>query len=433
MNQNGSKTARKDGMVAAILEKTELPRMCRVRQSFDDTHIAQLEDEVRRQLKRPGTLDRVRPGQSIAVTAGSRGVADIARILRTVVDEIRCVGGHPFVIPAMGSHGGAVATGQLGILRGYGITEESMGCPIRATMDTVQIGSAGNGMPVRIDANAAEADGIVVVGRIASHTSFHGSHESGLMKMVTIGLGKQYGAEICHEQGFGKMERNIVSIARETIASGRILFGLGIIENAYNQTKQLASVPAELIEAEEPGLLKEAKACKASLLVKDIDVLVVDEAGKNISGEGMDPNVTGRWSTPFASGGPEIQRIALLDLTDASHGNAGGFGMADFSTQRAFDKMDFDQTYPNILTPTVIRPGMIPIIMANDELAIKAAVQTCNGIDKENPRVIRIRNTKKIDEILISEALVEEVLGTPGMEMLGEPAFMQFDGDGNLV
>ena len=335
------KIARRDGMVAAIVAKTQIPKMCRAKQTFDSTYIEDIEGEVRKQLQRPGTLDRIKPGQTIAVTCGSRGVANIARITRAVVDEIKRVGGKPFIFPAMGCHGGAVASGQVEILKEYGITEETIGCPLRATMETVQIGVSEYGIPVRIDKYASEADGIVVIGRVKNHTSFHGRFESGLMKMVTIGMGKQFGAEICHEQGFGKMERNVVSIARVTIATKPVLFGLATIENAFDRTKRLAAVPAEMFETEEPALLKEAKANMPSLMIKDFDVLIVDESGKNISGEGMDPNVTGRWSTPYASGGPNIQRIALLDLTDESHGNAGGFGMADFSTQRAFDKMDF--------------------------------------------------------------------------------------------
>ncbi|MHB1314205.1 MAG: nickel pincer cofactor-dependent isomerase, group 22 [Christensenellales bacterium] len=419
-------------MVAAILEKTIIPKMCRVRQTFDDAHIVDIEGEVKKQLTRPGTLDRIKPGQTIAVTAGSRGVANIARITRAVIDEIKRAGGKPFIFPAMGCHGGSVAPGQVEILKGYGITEEAMGCPIRATMETVQIGVSAYGIPVRIDKYASEADGIVVIGRVKSHTSFRGKIESGLLKMVTIGMGKQFGAEICHEQGFGVMERNVVSIAQVTIEKRPVLFGLATIENAFDETSRLAAVPAELFLAEEPALLEEAKANMPRLLIQEFDVLVIDEAGKNISGEGLDPNVTGTWSTPYASGGPLKQRMVLLDLTDESHGNAGGFGMVDFSTQRAFDKMDFEITYPNILTPTVIGPGKIPIIMANDELAIKGGIQTCNGIDKERPRVIRIKNTLKLGEILVSEALVEQARNTPGMEVLGEPAYMKFDEDGNL-
>ncbi len=426
------KIARTDGMVAKIVEKTRIPKMCRVKQTFDHTSISDIEGEVRKQLQREGTLQRVKPGQTIAITCGSRGVANIARITKAVVDEVKRVGGKPFVFPAMGCHGGAVAEGQIEILEGYGITADTMGCPLKATMETVQIGVSEFGLPVRIDKYASEADGIILIGRIKPHTCFRGPYESGLVKMSVIGMGKQYGAEICHAAGFGKMEENLVANGKVILANPKVLFGLATIENAFDQTKKLVAVPAEKIFDEEPALLQESFANMPSLLIQEFDVLIIDESGKNISGEGMDPNVTGTWSTPYASGGPVKQKTVLLDLTDESHGNAGGFGMVDFSTQRAFDKMDFEKTYPNILTPTVTGPGKIPIIIANDELAIKAGIQTSNGIDQNNPRVIRIKNTLHIGEILVSEALVEQAKKTPGMEVIGEPEYMKFDENGNL-
>lgn len=428
----GRKKARNDGMVAQILMKTPLPKMCRVRQKFNDFQLFNIEEAVASQLQRPGTLDRIRPGQSIAVAVGSRGIANIALITRTVISAIKHMGANPFIIPAMGSHGGSRAEGQVKILESYGIIEEAMGCPICATMDTIRIGTSEYGLPVYIDRYACRADGIVVICRVKPHTAFQGRYESGLLKMITIGLGKQKGAETCHAQGFGHMEKNLVANAKVILENCKVLFGVASVENAYDETRRIAAVPAEKFFDEEPRLLEEAKEHMPSILIKEFDVLVIDESGKNISGDGMDPNITGNFCSPYASGGAVKQRTVLLDLTEESHGNAGGFGMVDFSVQRAFDKMDFEMTYPNIITPTVPGPGKIPVILANDQLAIKAGIQTCNGIDYEHPRVVRIKNTLKMGEIQISESLVEQAQKTPGMEVMEEPKEMVFDENGNL-
>lgn len=431
--ESDRKTAKKDGMVAAILEKTRIPRMCKVRQKFDQDYLSDIEGELVTQLQRPGTLDRIKPGQSIAVTAGSRGIAHIERITRTVIEEIKRIGANPFIIPAMGSHGGSRVEGQVEILKSYGITEKTMGCPIRATMETVQVGVSEYELAVYMDKYACQADGIVAIGRVKPHTAFRGRYESGLLKMITIGLGKQKGAEICHAQGFGNMEKNLVANAKVILANCKILFGVAIVENAYEEIRRIAAIPADKFFDEEPCLLKEAKEHMPSILIKEFDVLIIDESGKNISGDGMDPNITGNFCGPYAWGGAVKQRTVLLDLTKESHGNAAGFGMADFSCQRAFDKMDFELTYPNILTPTVPGPGKIPVILANDALAIKAGIQTCNGIDYEHPRVVRIQNTLKMGEISISESLVEQAKNTPGIEVIDQPKELVFDRDGNLV
>jgi hypothetical protein len=428
----GRKKARNNGMVAQILAKTQIPKMCRVRQKFDGFQLTDIEGEVTTQLQRAGSLDRIRPGQAIAVAVGSRGIANIGRITHTVITAIKRMGATPFIVPAMGSHGGATAEGQVRILESYGITEAAMSCPIRATMDTVLIGCSDWGLPVYIDRYASQADGIVIICRVKPHTAFRGRYESGLLKMTTIGLGKQKGAEVCHTQGFGQMEKNLMANARVILENCRVLFGVAALENAYDQTRRIAVMPVESFFDEEPSLLKEAKKYMPSILIKEFDVLVIDEAGKNISGDGMDPNITGNFCSPYASGGAVKQRTVLLDLTAESHGNAGGFGMVDFSVQRAFDKMDFEMTYPNIITPTVPGPGKIPVILANDQLAIKAGIQTCNGIDYRHPRVVRIKNTLKMGEIMISESLVEEARTNPRMEILEEPAELIFDQNGNL-
>lgn len=426
------KVARTDMSVAGIVSKQSIPRMCKVRQKFDDYEIHDVEAEVKKKLQRPGTLDRIKPGQSIAITAGSRGIANIARITKTIVDEVKRVGGKPFIVPTMGSHGGATAQGQLEVLASYNITENTMGCPIRSSMETIQVGVSEYGKPVRIDKNATEADGIIVVGRVKPHTAFRGRYESGLIKMIAIGLGKQFGAEICHADSFRYMEQNITSIAKVAIEKCKIIFGVATVENAYDETRRIEAVPAEKFFDEEPALLEEAKKNMPVILFPEIDVLIVDEIGKNISGDGMDPNITGTFCTHYASGGVTKQRTVVLDLTEETHGNAIGLGMADFSVQRAFDKMEFEKTYPNVLTSTVISVAKIPMILASDRLAIQAAIQTCNKIDYNNPRIVQIKNSLKIGEIYISESLLEEAKNNPQIEILEEPKEMAFDENGNL-
>ncbi|WP_319558876.1 lactate racemase domain-containing protein [Marispirochaeta sp.] len=427
-----TKTALNNKSVARIISKQKIPRFYRIQQNFDDYCMQDIPKAVVSALERPDTFDCIKPGQRIALTAGSRGVCNIVEILKTVADQIKKKSAQPFIIPAMGSHGGATAEGQTAVLESYGISEESTGCPVLSSMETVQIGIAGNGKPVRIDKIASEADGIILVGRVKAHTAFSGNIESGLLKMAVIGLGKQFGAEICHADGFGEMEDNICSIAKVIFDSGKISFGIALIENAYDKTRRISAIPTNRIFAEEPEMLLEAKKHMPSILLNPVDVLVVDAIGKNISGSGMDPNISGTFSTPYISGGLEKQRVVVLDITKESHGNGLGMGAADFSVQRAYDKFDFEMTYPNALTSTVIRPVKIPMILANDRLAIAAAIKTCNMINFDNPRVVRIKNTLEIREIMISEALYAEAEVHPQIKIIGGPEKLKFDVWGNL-
>lgn len=432
MRSDEGKLARTDGMVAELLSKVRIPKVCKARQQFDAVRIMAIEAEVRKALQRPRTLDRIGLGDSIAIAVGSRGVANIAIIIRTIADEVKCVGGNPFIVPAMGSHGGATAEGQNEVLAGLGITEDTMECPVRATMETVQIGKSGSGLPVYLDKYADEADGIIVVNRIKPHTGFRGPYESGLLKMIVIGLGKQKGAELCHSQGMQFMGQNIGAIAKVILQKSSILFGVATVENAYDQTRRIAAIPAARIWAEEPELLIEAKKHMGSIFIDEIDVLVIDEIGKNISGDGMDPNITGNFATSYATGGIKRQRIVVLDLTDATHGNFNGLGMADFSVQRAFDKCDFETTYPNTLTSGCTALQKIPLILANDRLAIQAAIQTCDANGRQNPRIARIKNTLELGEIYISANLLENVRTNSRIDVLEEPREMRFDSNGNL-
>ncbi|MEW6718837.1 MAG: lactate racemase domain-containing protein [Thermodesulfobacteriota bacterium] len=420
------------GIIDEILESTVLPRMIRARQTFPAPEVRDVPAVLREELRKPAISGRVRRGMRIAVAVGSRGVAEIPRIARGVVEELRNLGAEPFIVPGMGSHGGATAEGQARVLADLGVTEESAGCPIVSSMEVAELGALDNGLPVYMDRRAMEADGIVVVNRVKPHTAFSGAIESGLVKMITIGLGKQKGADSCHAYGFAHMERNMIDMAKVKLARAPFLFGVATVENAYDRIARIVAVPAEEILATEPRLLAEARENMPSIPFDRLDVLVVDRMGKDISGSGMDPNITGRASNPAIRVTPKATRIAVLDLTAASHGNAVAMGLADVITRRLFDKIDFGHTYANVLTSTVTRSGMIPLIMDNDRLAIRAAVKTCNARDMGRVRMVRIRDTLRLEEFHYSESLQVEARGNARISPLGPPEEIAFDAEGNL-
>jgi len=378
---------------------------------------------------------KVKPGMTIAVTAGSRGIANVDIITKAVVDEVKRRGAAPFVVPAMGSHGGATAEGQKRILAGYGITEEAMGCEIRSSMEVVELGTSSTGLPVYMDKNAYESDGVIVSCRLKPHNAFRGPYESGPCKMMAVGLGKQKGAERVHSEGMDHIHENIPSIARVILEKGPILFAIPCIENAYDETCRIEAIDVPDIMDREPELLKFAFSQMPSLLVGACDVLVVDETGKNYSGTGVDPNITGTFSTEYAHGGVKVQRTCFLDLSEASHGNSLGVGLANVITRRFFDKIDIEQMYPNCITSTVLASARIPCVVYSDKEAIQMCIRTCNGIDQRNPRVIRIPNSLHIGQIMLSEAYYEDVRAGkyPGVSPLSEPEELTFDAEGNLL
>lgn len=421
-------------VIEKLLEETAVPNMLRVRQVFDDTHIdpEQIPQTVVEQLSQEKISGTIRPGMRIAITVGSRGVANIALIVKSIVTYLQTLGAKPFVVPAMGSHGGATAQGQREVVESYGVTESYIGCPILSSMDTVIVGKTENGLDVHVDKNAFESDGIIVCGRVKPHTGFRGPYESGLMKMMTIGLGKQHGAEVVHGDGFGKFKEYIPMFGKVILEKAPVLCGLALLENAYDKTREIVALTPQEIITEEPKLLLRAKEYMPRILFDSCDVLVVDQMGKDISGDGMDPNISGRFPTPFAEGGIRAQRVAVLDLTEASHGNACGIGLADVTCMRLFQKLSFDMTYPNAITNTVTDEMKIPMVMGNDKLAIQACIKTCNYIDKKNPRMIRISSTAQMEEIQISEAMLPEALGNEQLVILEDPQPLRFDDSGNL-
>ncbi|PZE22571.1 lactate racemase domain-containing protein [Paenibacillus xerothermodurans] len=416
-----------------VLKDIPIPQMVKIRQKFDGTKIDNLTGVLQEELRKPGAIDRIQAGQQVAVAVGSRGVANIDLFTKVTIDAIKQAGAHPFIVPCMGSHGGATAEGQKEVLEHLGVTEEAMGAPIRSSMEVVKIDELSNGLPVYVDQIASTADAIVVINRVKPHTAFRGRIESGIMKMIAIGLGKQKGAEACHQLGFKYMAENVPAMAKIMIEKLPIVFGVALVENAYDQTCRIEVLPAEQIEAREEQLLVEAKARLPKILLEQIDVLVIDYIGKNISGDGMDPNVTGRYPTPYAHGGPEVSKMVVLDLTPETKGNANGVGTADFTTQRLVDQMDLHATVVNGLTSTVCAPTKIASTLDNDFYAIKAGVKTCNILDYTKCKLVRIQDTLHLGEIEISVNLLEEAKRHPDIEILSEPYDFQFDSEGNLV
>lgn len=423
-----------ESVVSKLLEDVKLPRMFRVRQKFSDQKIEpdEIPERMQKLLEQPRFTSQIRPGMNIAITVGSRQIANVTTITRAIVDFVKSCGANPFIVAAMGSHGGATSEGQREVLRQFGVTEETMGCPIKTSMEVVKIGTNEEGMDVLIGKDSAEADGIIINCRIKPHTCFRGPYESGIMKMMTIGLGKQAGASICHAAGFKYMAKYVPMFGKAILKHANILFAVAVLENAYDETERIVVLNHDEIEEEEPKLLEIAKSLLPRICVPECDVLICDEIGKNFSGSGMDPNITGTFVTPYASGGLKSQRVAILDLSKESHHSGVGIGMAHATTRRFFEKMDFDLTYPNLITSTVIENARIPMVMKNDREAIQVCIKTCTDVDHDKIRIVRIANSLKIEHILLSESYYEEAKRNPDLEIESEPEPMRFDGNGNL-
>lgn len=415
-----------------------LPKMVEVKQMIMQPRFEDPIGEVHKELRRKKLGDKILKGQRIAITAGSRGITNIREILRAVVEEVKAADAKPFIIPAMGSHGGATAHGQVETLRSLGITEESMGCRIVSSMEVEEIGCIG-GTPVYVDRNALNADGIIVVGRVKPHTDFKGIIESGVMKMIAIGLGKQKGAEMIHHNLYEGYHNLLPAAARLIMEKCSIIMGLALLENAHHETAKIIALEPFEIEAAELKLLDEAKALLARLPFKEIDLLIVEEIGKNISGVGMDTNVTGRFWMPGESdsAAPRINKIVVLDLTPETEGNAIGIGLADLTTRRLVEKINYESTFVNCLTQGSCDTGKTPIWLPNDRDAISTALRIIGPIDSAKARVVRIRNTMELDHLWISCSLLEEVHGSPELARLihveSEPREMQFDVLGTLI
>lgn len=414
-------------IISELLREIQLPKMVKVRQKFHAPQLADVAGEVQKAIEEAGVLSRIAEKDSVAIAVGSRGVAALPILVRETAAAVRKAGGKPFIVPAMGSHGGATAEGQIDVLFQLGVTEEAVGAPIRSSMEVVKLDELPNGLPVYIDKLAYESDKIIVINRIKPHTAFRGPVESGLMKMITIGLGKQKGAEAAHAYSFKYMAEHVPEMAKISLAKAPIIFGLATIENAYDQPAKIVAVPVEDLEKIEPELLTEAKSLMPKLHFDTIDVLIVNEIGKDISGDGMDPNITGNFATPYATGGPDVKRTVVLGLTEKTHGNANGIGMADMTTKAVMNEIEWEKGYANALTSTVTEVVKLPMCLDTQELAVKAAIKTCNAFDLNKARVVRIKNTLEIGEIWISESMVEEAGKINSLEILSEPEYMVLD------
>ncbi|MGI8860590.1 MAG: lactate racemase domain-containing protein, partial [Rubrobacteraceae bacterium] len=355
------------------------PRVVKVRQNFPRPRVENIEAALKEQCQNEEVRSRIEPGMEVAITAGSRGVSNIVPILRSLVGILKDAGASPFIVPAMGSHGGATAEGQVEILESLGVTEESVGTPIRSSMEVVEIGATERGVPVYMDRIASEADGVVVVGRIKQHTDFHAKWESGLLKMSAIGLGKHAQALALHALGVPGIRDHMVEAGKMVFASGKVLFGVGIVENAYEETAIIEAIPPEKVAEREAELLNASVKLMPKLPVSGIDVLFVDELGKNFSGTGMDTNVVGRFRI-LGVEEPESPRVKYLivgDVSEASHGNALGVGLADRTTRRLFEQVDMWAMNQNVLTSTFLERAKVPMVVEDDREALEAAIR-CN-------------------------------------------------------
>ena len=413
----------------------ELPKMALVEQQFDPQRIEDVPACVAQEMANLNLGAKVKAGDSVAITGGSRGVADIDIIIKTIVDELKKLGAAPFVFPAMGSHGGATAEGQIKVLANLGITEETMGCPIKSDMEPVLLGEGTLGYPVNVDKNAMDADHIVVVNRVKSHTKFEGPVESGLMKMMAIGMGKQKGASYYHKAAVRLTFQKIVeTVGLEVMKRCPILFGLGTVENAFHDPCVIRAFNPEDILEGEKGLLKIAKERLAQLPFDEIDVLIVDQIGKDIAGTGMDTNVTGRNFDLLGdfTTRPKVKRVFVRDLTEKTEGNATGIGLADFTTVRLVEKMDKHKTWMNVITGISPEKGAIPIHFDTDKEILNACFETIGDTPPAEARVLHIQNTIAVHRISASLAYADEIAKNDKLKLLNEWKEMALDSEGNL-
>jgi hypothetical protein len=407
-------------------------RLTKIRQRFERPVLQDIQTALIREL------DRIRPmivsGARIAVAVGSRGITDIAEIVKTAVEYVKGREAIPFIVPAMGSHGGATAQGQAEVLRSYGITEIFVGAPIHSSMDTVELTREGDPNRVFMDRCAYESDGVVLVNRVKPHTDYHGPYESGLVKMSVIGLGKHRQALEIHSFGVYGLRELIPPTAERILAAGKVLFGIAIVENAYDETMLVRVLKADEIMREEPRLLEIARANMPRLPTDEIDILIVDRLGKDISGCGMDTNIIGRIMIRGEAEpeSPRIKSIVVTDVTEGSHGNALGIGLADVITRRLFERIDLPAMYENIVTSTFLERGKIPVIAENDATAYAYARRSCGLISQSRERTVRIQDTLHLSEVYVSRAVLDALGSRSDIEVL-DPPLDVFDEHGALL
>jgi Lactate racemase N-terminal domain len=411
----------------------KLPKMLNITQQFDVDEIKDIQQETLIQIKHSGVLDKIETGMQVAIGIGSRGIVNQLEVVTTVCRAIEQVGGVPFIFPAMGSHGGATSEGQRDVLKSLGFDEQRIGVKIRSESKGVRVGETDDGIPLYVDKYALEADFVVLINRIKPHTKFKGAVESGIAKMMTVGMGKVQGAEVMHRAAvkFG-FPHVIQTSADKIVPLVSFLFAVAIIETPFKSIHSISVITPETMIKEEE-LLKQASQTMAKIPLDGIDLLIIDEIGKDVSGTGMDTNVIGRnrdilgsFTTP-----PNVMRIFVRDLTPATQGNANGIGFADFTTRRLVDKLDFKKTYKNALTAMSPEKAAIPVTLENDREAIETALDSIGLISGQHAKVVRIKNTSMLTQFQISEALLKSLPST-GIKIIGHPEPMQFDNNGNL-
>lgn len=400
-----------------------LPKLYPVRQSFARPRLEDPAAAVRRALEDPDIAQRVRPGAKIAVAVGSRGIRNLFEIVQAAVAALQKRGAFPFLVSAMGSHGGGTEAGQREILSGYGLTEEALGVPVVTAVESRRVGCLHDGTPVYFDKAALSADLIVPINRIKLHTDFSGALQSGLCKMLVIGLGNQVGCSAIHEEPPERFADVLEEAAALLLKRAPIGFGIAILENAYDETAAIEAVPAETLIAREKELVGQAMGLMPRLFFDDLDVLVMRRMGKDISGAGFDPNIVGRSSVrgEYPLPIPKIRRMVLLDLTDASHGNGIGVGAFDVITREVFRKLDFSSMYANAVACKCIDDVKIPLVAKDEEEAVRVALKACRGIDRHNPRIVRIEDTLHLGKLEVSAALLPEVSQNPRLLWLQAP------------
>lgn len=417
--------------ISRMLATCEFPAFFKIEYALCRDSISDISGSVRKSLTRENTISRIKKGDRVAIAAGSREIKNLDYILFTLAEELKKRGAEPFIFPAMGSHGGATAEGQLEILRSYGITEAAMQVPIYSSMETVEVGKTGKGLAVQVDKTAFSADSIIPVNRIKPHPEFRGRYESGLMKMLAIGVGKQYGAYMCHQLGMRNMSGNIEAFGRVILNTCNIPFGIAVIENALHETYLISAVPSERLPEEEPELLLKAKELVPVVPFEKVDVIICEEMGKDISGTGMDSNVIGR-SISLGISKPFAERIGIFDLTTKSHGNFNGVGLGDAISKELFDKMSFPSTYPNTITACEPFAVKIPPVMDNDKLCAQFCIKTCLDADNNGIKVVWLKNTLSLDGFFISEALLREGEANPAITIENRRYLPQFDKSGRF-
>ena len=417
------------------IDEVTIPKMVRIREKYEDDKINDVKAHLINELDSLEIDRQSLRGKKIALTVGSRGIPSLPVLVRTMCDKLKEWGAEPFIIPAMGSHGGGTVEGNVQILTDYGITEDAMGVPIKASMDVVQVGAINDGAhtPIYCDKNAAEADGIVLFNKVKPHTDFKGYVESGMCKMIAIGIAKHFGCSWFHRQGFDTFGERIPMVAAEFLKNMNVIMGVGVVQNAFDEISEIKAYPKDKIIEGDHELLQIAKRRLPRMKFDNIDVLIIDQIGKNISGEGADPNVTGRGCMPGFEDDFHCKKMFVRKLTPPSHGNACGLCYADVTTRQCLQSVDWESTWINFSTNMMLSAGKIPVYQNTDYEALRLAIRTCTKLsDYSQARIARIRDTLSLSEVEVSEALLPDVIGRDDVEILSELYELEFDDNGNM-